>query len=75
MSDQDQVIIRSDLENFARLAKKVWSDEPDDAPRVAADIPARTQRLKQLGNSVVPQIPQFIGYCIMDYESFKRHEG
>tara|TARA_R110001592_G_scaffold132485_2_gene347099 strand:+ start:4747 stop:4977 length:231 start_codon:yes stop_codon:yes gene_type:complete len=76
MSKQiDQVLTRSDLENFSKLSKKMWASEPKDAPRVAADIPAKTQRLKQLGNAVVPQIPQFIGYSIMDYEMFDRDEG
>ena len=29
---------------------------------------ARKQRIKQLGNAVVPQIPQLIGQAILDYE-------
>ena len=66
MSDQDQVLIRSDLERFAHYAKKMWAAEPKDTPRVADKITARKERLKQLGNSVVPQIPQFIGNCILD---------
>lgn len=31
----------------------------------------RKQRIKQLGNSVVPQIPQIIGQAILDYEGSK----
>jgi len=44
-----------------------WSVEPD-VGRVADGIPNRTHRLKQLGNAVVPQIPELIGHAIMEYE-------
>jgi DNA (cytosine-5)-methyltransferase 1 len=42
-----------------------WKVEPN-VGRVADGIPGRVDRLKQLGNSVVPQIPQLIGNCILD---------
>jgi DNA (cytosine-5)-methyltransferase 1 len=41
-----------------------WPFEPD-VGRVANGIPGRVDRLKQLGNSVVPQIPEIIGRAIM----------
>jgi DNA (cytosine-5)-methyltransferase 1 len=44
-----------------------WAVEPD-VGRVANGIPRRTHRLKQLGNAVVPQIPELIGRAIMEYE-------
>ena len=44
-----------------------WDVEPP-VGRVAPGIPGRVDRLKQLGNSVVPQIPQMIGEAIMEYE-------
>tara|TARA_R110000850_G_scaffold99474_7_gene206070 strand:- start:345 stop:1190 length:846 start_codon:yes stop_codon:yes gene_type:complete len=44
-----------------------WSTEPG-VGRVANGIPSRTHRLKQLGNAVVPQIPEAIGRAIMEYE-------
>jgi DNA (cytosine-5)-methyltransferase 1 len=44
-----------------------WKNEPD-VGRVADGIPRRTHRLKQLGNAVVPQIPELIGRAIMEYE-------
>jgi DNA (cytosine-5)-methyltransferase 1 len=34
--------------------------------RVAHGIPNRVDRLKQLGNSVVPQIPELLGYAILE---------
>ena len=42
-----------------------WKVEPN-VGRVVDGIPGRLDRLKQLGNSVVPQIPQLIGNCILD---------
>ena len=40
-----------------------WEVEPD-VGRVAHGIPGRVDRLKQLGNAVVPQIPELIGRAI-----------
>lgn len=42
-----------------------WAVEPD-VGRVAHGVPGRVDRLKQLGNAVVPQIPELIGRAIMD---------
>ena len=44
-----------------------WAVEPD-VGRVADGISGRVDRLKQLGNAVVPQIPQLIGTAILEYE-------
>lgn len=41
-----------------------WSIEPD-VGRVANGVPMRVDRLSGLGNAVVPQIPEIIGYSIM----------
>lgn len=44
-----------------------WADEPDMG-RVAYGLSARMDRLKGLGNAVVPQVAQFIGERIMEYD-------
>jgi len=44
-----------------------WKVEPE-LGRVADGIPNRMDRLKQLGNSLVPQIPEMIGYAILQQE-------
>lgn len=44
-----------------------WETEPQ-LGRVADGIPNRMDRLKQLGNSLVPQIPEMIGYAILQQE-------
>lgn len=49
---------------------KKWKAEPR-VDRVALGIPNRVDRLKSLGNAVVPQIPYVIGKAIMEAE---RHE-
>ena len=42
-----------------------WSLEPN-VGRVAHGVPKRVDRLKALGNAVVPQIPEMIGRAIME---------
>ena len=71
MKELEQVVKREDLESFAQYTKHIWMEEPEGVPRVAQDIIGRTPRLKQLGNSVVPQIPEFLGHCILNYENEK----
>jgi DNA (cytosine-5)-methyltransferase 1 len=45
-----------------------WAVEPD-VGRVAHGIPRRVDRLKQLGNAVVPQVVEQIGRAIMEIEN------
>lgn len=42
-----------------------WIAEPD-VGRVAHGVPSRVDRLRSLGNAVVPQIPELIGYAILE---------
>lgn len=44
-----------------------WLDEPD-IPRVAKGVKNRANRLKALGNAVVPQIAEMIGHAILEAE-------
>ena len=54
-------------ERCADLSGAVWLPEPD-VGRVANGVPRRVDRLKALGNAVVPQIPQMIGNAILEAE-------
>ena len=45
-----------------------WAVEPN-VGRVAHGVPNRVDRLKQLGNAVIPQIPELIGRAIMAVEA------
>ena len=46
-----------------------WLPEPG-VGRVANGVSGRVDRLKQLGNAVVPQIPEMIGRAILDAEIY-----
>jgi DNA (cytosine-5)-methyltransferase 1 len=45
-----------------------WLPEPD-VGRVAHGVPSRVDRLRALGNAVVPQIPEIIGRAIMNVDN------
>lgn len=45
-----------------------WASEPR-VGGVAYGVPGRVDRVKQLGNSVIPQIPEIIGRAIIAYEN------
>ena len=51
-----------------------WLVEPN-VGRVANGVPKRVDRLKCLGNAVVPQIPQLIGEAILMYENQGHYSG
>jgi DNA (cytosine-5)-methyltransferase 1 len=51
-------------ENAATQCGDWWATEPD-VGRVANGVPSRVDRLKGLGNAVVPQIPELIGRAIL----------
>ena len=48
------------------LVKNSWWKVEPDVGRVANGVPGRVDRLKQLGNAVVPQIVEIIGRAIME---------
>lgn len=61
-------ILRSDV--LVRLGQKycseVWSPSTESGVlRVAHGIPERVHRVRSLGNSIVPQLAEWIGECIL----------
>ena len=57
---------RSTLSGLGGMADGIprWLDEPRDTPRTVAGVKGRADRLKGLGNAIVPQIAQKIGEAI-----------
>jgi DNA (cytosine-5)-methyltransferase 1 len=53
------------------LTKCSWWQAEPAVGRVANGISGQAHRLRQLGNAVVPQIPELIGRAIMEYERAK----
>ena len=53
------------ITGLSGVQRGVWATEPN-VGRVANGVPARTHRLRCLGNAVVPQIPELIGRQIME---------
>lgn len=45
----------------------IWHAEPD-VVRVANGVPSRVDRIRGLGNSVVPQVGEFLGRCILEFD-------
>jgi hypothetical protein len=66
-NEPQQIIGRQELELFAQYAQIFWTVE-SSVGRVVNGLPNRLHRLRQLGNSVVPQIPEFLGHCILNWQ-------
>lgn len=60
---------KTDHAFYERVGRE-WAIEPA-VGRVANGVPNRVDRLKGLGNAVVPQIPELIGRAILEYETSK----
>jgi DNA (cytosine-5)-methyltransferase 1 len=64
-----RLVTEAHLRRFAEgPGSAQWLVEPD-VGRVAHGIPARVDRLRSLGNAVVPQVVEFLGRCIMEFEN------
>ena len=55
-------------------ASESWSAEPD-VGRVADGVPSRVDRLAALGNALLPQIAEWIGRRILEYENATHPAG
>ena len=52
----------------ANVSRQWWSSEPN-VGRVANGVPSRVDRLRGLGNAVVPQVAELIGRMVIDYDT------
>jgi len=62
---------RSTLSGLGGMADGIprWLDEPRDTPRTVKGVKGRADRLKRLGNAIVPQIAMKIGEAIKQFEA------
>jgi len=51
------------------IGRSCWWEFEPNVGRVANGVPARSHRIKGLGNAVVPQIPEIIGQTILAFEA------
>ena len=63
--------IDAEVAMLPELCKNLWGSENyARAIRVSDGVSHRMDRLKQLGNTVIPQIPESLGRAIMTYENY-----
>jgi DNA (cytosine-5)-methyltransferase 1 len=53
------------IAEHAEFGRASWWEVEPDVGRVADGVPSRVDRIRGLGNAVVPQIPELIGRAIM----------
>ena len=70
-SDSKTVLKRETIDAFNGRFKEIWATEPQ-LGRVVDGIPDRMDRLTQLGNSMLPQIPEMIGTAIMEFDDAEK---
>jgi DNA (cytosine-5)-methyltransferase 1 len=58
--------------NHKTIGRPGWWDAEPDVGRVADGVPRRVDRLKGLGNAVVPQVAEWIGRRILEGETRER---
>tara|TARA_R110000868_G_scaffold175255_1_gene412204 strand:- start:9 stop:881 length:873 start_codon:yes stop_codon:yes gene_type:complete len=63
-----QQVLRGTSEAWRVTVGQCWSIEPN-VGRVVNGVSNRSHRIKQLGNAVVPQIPEIIGKAIMEFKN------
>jgi DNA (cytosine-5)-methyltransferase 1 len=61
---------RAQLAAFKRESSPWWAIEPD-VGRMAHGVPHRVDRLRGLGNAVVPHVAEYIGRCLLAREDHR----
>ena len=63
---EGQDATRQRSEEWAKLGRSKWWDVEPDVCRVANGIPNRVDRLRGLGNAVVPQVAELVGKMVIN---------
>ena len=58
-------------QKYADAGRSGWWEVEPDVGRVVDGVPSRVDRLRALGNAVVPQIPELIGRAILQSEALR----
>jgi len=64
-----QIPLTGDIASLKKLERNTWWQVEPDVGRVAHGIPSRVDRLRGLGNAVVPQVAELIGRMVIDYDT------
>jgi DNA (cytosine-5)-methyltransferase 1 len=76
LEETSQICTQEAIRLFSsRVGQSQWGIEPD-VDRMVNGVPRRVDRIKCLGNAVVPQVAQFMGEIILqrDQELFRKEE-
>lgn len=62
-----KMLLGTGKEKRKQAMENPWADGWEDGvPRIATGVKNRVDRLRALGNAIVPQCAQFVGQCILD---------
>ena len=62
-----KMLLGTGKEKRKQAMENPWADGWEDGvPRIATGVKNRVNRLRALGNAIVPQCSQFVGQCILD---------
>ena len=62
-------------ESEMQISRSGWWQSEPDVGRVAHGVPARVDRLRGLGNAIVPQVATFLGERILAYDQSRTREA
>jgi len=62
-----KMLLGTGKEKRKQAMENPWADGWEDGvPRIATGVKNRVDRLRALGNAIVPQCAQFVGQCLLD---------
>jgi DNA (cytosine-5)-methyltransferase 1 len=72
---EEQGFFRVSKEQTSPIANCGWWTTEPALGRVVNGVPNRVDRLKQLGNAIVPQVAEWIGRRIIELDNLANHDG
>ncbi len=62
------VFTKTTWQTFGEFARGTWWESEPKIPRVVDGVPNRVDRLRAIGNAVVPQVAEWIGQRIIEFD-------